>query len=540
MSAPLSSLHQHQPRKLPPPPFCRARRSYAALAPLRYLTACSWGPVRLLLTTLLATVAFTLVLKARMRVHVVGEDQDTTVRAFAARQHPQEVFESLADAVIQAAADNVAGHDEPGHPDDSTVPRPLTPVVHKPSRPIHEFIRGCSAFDSHFSALPEATSISSGTADKRPAFSLQGGISPAVTPFPEDTPSSPAAAVPPRILFLHYNDRLESPRYLCAIESAARWNPGHSVAILARNAARFAADAAPMLRAAGLASRTVDGGMLGLAAALNDTSSTHDSGATGSATSAPPRVLVAELRWPDAMAGTPLEDWFASGRYLKSNWVSQNLGNAFRLGALHVLGGVYMDLDIVSVNPLPVAADADDDANTNGGSGHGIRALAMQDATWFNNAFLSFPPQDPFLWSLMKEFVRGFEGYVWARNGPRMVTRTFKALCNPPGSHAPPSDAPECNNLSVLDAHVLHPVTYENRHMLFHPWNESCGFLDGLVKKSIGIHWWHHEVGDVSELSSDSVLAHILSRTCPSTIAAYGQAALGISENTSVVEAKKR
>ncbi|KAI9337378.1 alpha 1,4-glycosyltransferase conserved region-domain-containing protein [Zopfochytrium polystomum] len=222
------------------------------------------------------------------------------------------------------------------------------------------------------------------------------------------------------------------------------------------------------------------------------------------------------------MRGTPLEPWFANKTYEQSSWVMQNLGNAFRMGLLSKVGGVYLDMDIISVNPM---------AMLSGGKGDGMaRALTKQDAEWFNNAFLAFPRGDAFLEELMKEFVSGFRGFIWARNGPRMVTRTYQARCRP--QKGPP--APECKGLKITSTHVFHPATYNNRQVLFDDWSRSCEFMGNLAKRSIGIHWWHRRVQDKVELNPESVLARVIAKSCPAVVESFGLESLGISEKVAV------
>ncbi|KAJ3068021.1 hypothetical protein HDU99_003315, partial [Rhizoclosmatium hyalinum] len=109
------------------------------------------------------------------------------------------------------------------------------------------------------------------------------------------------------------------------------------------------------------------------------------------------RIRVVSLNWEQAMTNTPLEPWFKEERYKESKWIEQNLGNAYRLAVLYKSGGVYFDLDILSVNPV-------------GGMG---RSIVMQDSTRMNNAFFSMQKRDPFVWKLMEEFVGTFQGYTW-------------------------------------------------------------------------------------------------------------------------------
>ncbi|KAJ3417443.1 Lactosylceramide 4-alpha-galactosyltransferase [Chytridiales sp. JEL 0842] len=292
------------------------------------------------------------------------------------------------------------------------------------------------------------------------------------------------ASIPKQLFFIHYNDKLTNPRYLCSLESAAAQNPEHKIIVYARNTTGF---------------RTSIERWKGEVLGVNGTG----------------RFEVRELIWDDGMKGTPLQEWYRSGTYKKSNWVRQNLGNALRLALLWKFGGVYLDMDIISMNPI---------------SGVG-RSLGKQDSFWFNNAFLSFPKADPFMWQLMEEFVAGFRGYIWARNGPKMVTRTFLSRCRrPPINGTAQKQAPECEGIGIADAERFYPIQFENRTLLFQPYEEACDTLGKFAEQSIGLHWWHRKVEDSRQLHKTTVLVKVMKSHCPNVFKVYGADGMGVTE----------
>ncbi|KAI8620846.1 nucleotide-diphospho-sugar transferase [Chytriomyces sp. MP71] len=281
----------------------------------------------------------------------------------------------------------------------------------------------------------------------------------------------PETGIPKRISFVHYNARFKNPRYLCALESATRQNPLHSIAVYAKNMSDFDA----VLRKVGLS--------------LN--------------------VTVLDLRWRDMFASTPLQPWYGSGTYLQSKWVDQNLGNAFRLAVLWNVGGTYLDLDVVSLNPL---------------SGLG-RTLANQTGPSIpSNAFFSFPKNDLFVWEMMKEFVVGFNGTVWGRNGPRMVERTYNNICLPRKGE-PPVKRPYCN-LSIAPREIFFPFSYANRNKSLRPWREHCGTMKTLSDRSIGLHWWNKGMKG-ADIEVDTTLQAIMRHHCPLVYKTFGAKGLG-------------
>ncbi|KAI9105886.1 hypothetical protein DFS34DRAFT_601331 [Phlyctochytrium arcticum] len=353
--------------------------------------------------------------------------------------------------------------------------------------------------------------------------------------------------IPKRIFFLHYNPKLTVHRYLCAIESAARINPDHVIMIYAANVFDFETNLAGWRREVG--SQVAD------------------------------RVHVRRLQYASVFKNTPLEPWFIEKRYRNSSWVEQNLGNAFRLAKLYHDGGVYFDMDIISLNPL---------------DGIG-RSAAREQVNQLNNAALSFPPRDPLLWLTMENFVKGWNGNIWGNNGPGVVTRTFVKTCpqsaiqlgiytpespvpkgrrvvsrqvHPSGgydlvpptqifakhlpesisNHQAPSrrspspaipwalplgdfvvadtDSPVCQNLNILRPPRFYPIHYTNRSALEAPWDENCDTLDALQQGSVGLHWWHKMVGDRAKLDRNSLFGKIMRTQCPGVVRNLGLAKL--------------
>ncbi|KAJ3021376.1 Lactosylceramide 4-alpha-galactosyltransferase [Thoreauomyces humboldtii] len=191
----------------------------------------------------------------------------------------------------------------------------------------------------------------------------------------------PFVALSRNIYFLHFNPTFTAYRYLCSIESAARLNPEHIITVFAKNVTDL--------------DRTLDKWRAAVGSQIGS------------------RVLVKPIEYTRYFQDTPLERWWKEGKWRESHWVGQNLGNALRLAIVYKEGGVYMDMDIISLNPLHTLG----------------RSIAREEADRINNAAMSFPQHDSLVWALMEEFVEGWNGWQWANNGPYSVTRMFQKRC---------------------------------------------------------------------------------------------------------------
>ncbi|KAI9206159.1 alpha 1,4-glycosyltransferase conserved region-domain-containing protein [Polychytrium aggregatum] len=245
--------------------------------------------------------------------------------------------------------------------------------------------------------------------------------------------------IPKLVHFIHYNPMLTNKRYLCAIESALHQNPEHYVIVHVPIASEFVKSIESILEPLDVYQH---------------------------------RLRFRSLTYKQWFAQTPLQTWYESGLYKKSSWIEQNLGNAVRLAIIWKVGGVYIDLDIISTNTI-----------------EGIgRALCQEDYARVNNAFLSFPPRDQLVWELMEEFVKNFNGYVWGNNGPRVVTDVIKERCKASPHHI----APHVCQARLLERQRFFPIHYSQLEMLNRTWNsaQGCDTLGWIASQSIGVHWW--------------------------------------------------
>ncbi|TPX69484.1 hypothetical protein CcCBS67573_g06867 [Chytriomyces confervae] len=283
-------------------------------------------------------------------------------------------------------------------------------------------------------------------------------------------PTSPK--LPQQISFLHYNALLKNPRYLCSVESAARQNPNHQITVYAKNVSDFETVLAKLL--------------------LRD------------------QVSVLELDWRAMFNETPLAEWYDNGTYLESKWVDQNLGNAFRLAIMWKLGGFYLDMDIISLNPLGAL---------------GTTLAKQTGPNILNNAVFGFQRRDLFVWEMMREFVDGFNGTVWGRNGPRMVDRTYNNLCKKKNGQLPTTEFSSCD-AEIAPPSLFFPFSYGSRKKSLRPWKSSCDGMKRLADKSIGVHWWNKGLKGES-IATETVLEAIMMHHCPITHRQYSAQELG-------------
>ncbi|XP_077523514.1 lactosylceramide 4-alpha-galactosyltransferase-like [Amblyomma americanum] len=188
-----------------------------------------------------------------------------------------------------------------------------------------------------------------------------------------------------RIFFLETGGRgTLSPRFACAVESAARLHPGWTVHLL----------------------------------------STSGGNATHKDTSGPfvdvlrsiPNVVLSYIKPVEEFQGTPLEAWYRSGVLNKSSHPVEHLADALRLAVLYKRGGVYLDLDVVVIRPLDPLPSF-------------VCQSPVGRGDMVSNGFLAFNRGDPFLLALMERAARTYKPEQWASIGPLLLRHVTLTHC---------------------------------------------------------------------------------------------------------------
>ncbi|KAJ3220723.1 hypothetical protein HK099_004049 [Clydaea vesicula] len=341
--------------------------------------------------------------------------------------------------------------------------------------------------------------------------------------------------VPKTINFLNYNPTFDNLPYLCALESAARHNKDHYIKFYVRDKEDFYTVAEDWLNKINFKFR----------------------------------FIVLPLNFAEKFSNTPFESWYEEKKYMDSEWQMQNLGNAFRLALIWKNGGVYLDTDIISINSFKDLKHS--------------RLVAREDSSRINNAVLSFPPKDPYIWSAMELFVNNWNGHTWGNNGPLCLTRAMIRDCNwnslasakmelfeiyrpnvtvadieskklavpnnEPTKKGTPereeqlannrkylekygnhTERPYCSSITVASRIRFYPIHYSQSNFFLKDWWKNCNFFKYIYEKSIGVHWWNRMFkfkNTKTNLSPNSTIAKIFNDQCPVYMQVYGLQSIG-------------
>ncbi|KFV45093.1 Lactosylceramide 4-alpha-galactosyltransferase, partial [Tyto alba] len=281
-----------------------------------------------------------------------------------------------------------------------------------------------------------------------------------ICPTASGPPSSPGD-----VFFVETSEQT-NPSYLfmCSVESAARTHPGTRVVVLMKGLAN------------GNASLPNHWGF--------------------SLLSCFPNVEVRPLDLTELFSGTPLAQWYLQAQQRREPYFLPVLSDACRIAIMWKFGGIYLDTDFIVLKNLKNLTNA----------------LGIQSQGVLNGAFLSFKPKHKFMELCMKDFVENYNGWIWAHQGPHLLTRVFKKWC----SISNIQNAMSCKGVSALSPESFYPIQWEHWNKLF----EAISSLElhKLLNNTYAVHVWNKlSHGTRLVVTSQALLAQLYSQFCPAT-----------------------
>ncbi|XP_053895753.1 alpha-1,4-N-acetylglucosaminyltransferase-like [Malaclemys terrapin pileata] len=268
------------------------------------------------------------------------------------------------------------------------------------------------------------------------------------------------------IIFVEITDRLEPlPLVSCSVESAARIYHDRPVVFFM----------------AGLNNST-----------WLDSNSTYPA---FSLLSAMKNVFIFPFQMETLFQETPLLAWYHKVNAAQEKYWVHISSDASRLALIWKYGGIYMDTDVISMRPIPVA-----------------NFLAAEASKVSSSGVFGFPHHHWFIWDCMNDFVQNYNGRIWGNQGPILMTRRLRALCNLTNFHN--VEDQRCGNISFLHPQRFYPIPYPAWRQYYTVWKRSPDF-----NNSYALHLWNFmNQGRKTAVAGSNTLVENLYKTyCPTT-----------------------
>ncbi|XP_059470630.1 lactosylceramide 4-alpha-galactosyltransferase-like [Neocloeon triangulifer] len=208
-------------------------------------------------------------------------------------------------------------------------------------------------------------------------------------------------------------------------------------------------------------------------------------------------LIIATVNSVQVVKGTPLEA-ISTTRFLETGSPVEHLSDFLRLGLLWKLGGVYMDLDLLTFRNIDEILSLKN-------------FLAADTKDKINSCMMGFQRNHPFLKSIMAMVDKTYEPLDYS-TVPRTLNvatvTTFRVSVEEAIKRG------RIGDVHFLNYTVISPVTYDNHLMLY---DELKGVLtEFMTKNSFGVHLWN-SLGNIFKLKKNSTAPYavIARKFCP-------------------------
>lgn len=220
-----------------------------------------------------------------------------------------------------------------------------------------------------------------------------------------------------------------------------------------------------------------------------------------------PNVEVVLINEGQYFSRTPLEDWYIKGDWRKSKYEIAHLSDYIRILTLYKGGGLYLDIDILTIKALKgeifrnflVYGNAGMEEISNG-------AMHMERDHWLSSEIIGliFKEYDP-------------DAYVY--HGPDAISEIMNRVC---GLLAGMPKSNQCGDVQILSDQFFYPIPSIFSHILFED-NQNGTENETLSKiknTSFGVHLWHSlsRLHKPLRLHSNQILAVLARENCPLTV----------------------
>lgn len=254
-------------------------------------------------------------------------------------------------------------------------------------------------------------------------------------------------------------------RQTCAVESAAKENPHRPIQLIMQA----------------------------------DISSIHPYGTWLNILSHYPNVAVILIKEADYFRNTPLEEWYRKGEWRLSPHKLEHFADYIRMLSNLKGGGLYMDLDFVTIKQLDVD-----------------NFLAVEDASvdHLSNGIFHFDYGHRLIDEIVKQLAAGYQPEEWNAHGPALIYSIMSKICKFKKGQ-PLSN--ECTDVALMPYHFVYPIHWPDWHVYF---QKASRNIMQWINGSYAVHVWNKMSHSESLLiNSDQVYSTLASRHCPRTVA---------------------
>ncbi|XP_075123004.1 alpha-1,4-N-acetylglucosaminyltransferase-like [Leptodactylus fuscus] len=212
-------------------------------------------------------------------------------------------------------------------------------------------------------------------------------------------------------------------------------------------------------------------------------------------------IYLFPLRFEKLFADTPFLPWYKKVDPKKEDYWTLVKSDACRLAIMWKYGGIYMDTDVISIQPIPQD-----------------HFLAAESDLYTSSAVFGLSAHHNLTWEFMLNFVQNYRGNVWGHQGPTLFTRIVKKHCGMPKFKS--TEDTECANIAYLNPQRFYPILSPYWREYFRVWDIFPTF-----NNSYALHLWNYRNKNQETMvpGSNTLVEHLYKQYCPTTYKAIAK-----------------
>lgn len=213
-----------------------------------------------------------------------------------------------------------------------------------------------------------------------------------------------------------------------------------------------------------------------------------------------PNLKIVHLDYANYTKNTPLQNIYSKGYLAKSSYAQSHASDILRYLTLYKYGGIYLDMDVVVIKSL-------ENLSPNYAGIESIRNVAAGVLS-LDYTGVGHDHAKNCVFDLMDNFDR----HSWGENGPGVITRLLRKLCNVQLGKDMVQKA--CGNFTVYPPYMFYPIPWGDWKMYFEP-NKSSE-VSKLTKDSYVLHVWNkHSEQELISKNSQAPYTEYAREYCP-------------------------
>uniref|UniRef100_A0A1A9ZP85 Gb3_synth domain-containing protein n=1 Tax=Glossina pallidipes TaxID=7398 RepID=A0A1A9ZP85_GLOPL len=205
-------------------------------------------------------------------------------------------------------------------------------------------------------------------------------------------------------------------------------------------------------------------------------------------------------------ATTPMYKWLKDGELFKSSYVFSHTSDFLRYLTLWRWGGTYLDMDTIMLRSI-------EDMPPNFVGAESTRNLAA--------GVMNFAP-DGFGHKIAElclfDFERNFKGNNWGNNGPGVITRVMRKVCDTE-TIALMFDPKRCKGFHIFDRNIFYAIPWEEWRDFFEP--KKMKTILERTNHSYIAHMWNKVSADYAfKVGTKNAFTAMARNNCPLVYAA--------------------